>query len=101
MATVSKFILVPVGLPGMGKTTLSRFLNATSQAPLRVGKKQNQMTLGTMNKMKQMSEGTLMKMDFMKISYDRILTNNQKEYCAKHPEIDMHQAIDIIRDKAD
>ena len=42
-----------------------------------------------------------MKIDFMKISYDRILTSNQKEYCAKHPEVDMHQAIDIIRDKAD
>ena len=42
-----------------------------------------------------------MKIDFCKISYDRILTQNQKEYCAQHPEVDMHQAIDIIRDKAD
>lgn len=30
-AEVNKFFLVPVGLPGMGKTTLSRFLSATSQ----------------------------------------------------------------------
>jgi len=29
---VSKFFLVPIGLPGMGKTTLSRFLSATSQS---------------------------------------------------------------------
>ena len=43
----------------------------------------------------------LMKLDFLKISYDRILTQNQKEYCVKHPEVDIHQAIDIIRDKAD
>jgi hypothetical protein len=27
---VNKYFLVPVGLPGMGKTTLSRFLSATS-----------------------------------------------------------------------
>ena len=28
---VTKFFLVPIGLPGMGKTTLSRFLSANSQ----------------------------------------------------------------------
>ena len=39
--------------------------------------------------------------EFTKISYDRILTGNQKEYCDKHPETGMHEAIDIIRPKAD
>ena len=29
MSTVKKFVLVPIGLPGMGKTTLSRFLHHT------------------------------------------------------------------------
>lgn len=29
-SNVTKFFLVPIGLPGMGKTTLSRFLSATS-----------------------------------------------------------------------
>jgi hypothetical protein len=29
------------------------------------------------------------------------LTCNQKEYCLLHPEIGIHEAIDIIRDKAD
>jgi hypothetical protein len=41
------------------------------------------------------------KIEFLKISYDRILTSNQLEYCAAHPEIGQHEAIDIIRDKAD
>ena len=31
MSGVDKFILVPIGLPGLGKSTLSRFLCATSQ----------------------------------------------------------------------
>ena len=42
-----------------------------------------------------------LKLDFKKISYDHILGENQREYCAKHPDVDMHAAIDIIRDKAD
>lgn len=41
------------------------------------------------------------KIEFHKVSYDRILTCNQKEYCQQHPEIGIHEAIDIIRDKAD
>lgn len=41
------------------------------------------------------------KIEFLKISYDRILTGNQKEYCELHPEVGMHEAIDIIRGKAD
>jgi hypothetical protein len=42
-----------------------------------------------------------MKVEFAKISYDRILTQNQMEYCEKHPEVSQHEAIDIIRGKAD
>lgn len=41
------------------------------------------------------------KIEFLKISYDRILTGNQQEYCDIHPEVGMHEAIDIIRPKAD
>lgn len=42
-----------------------------------------------------------MKVEFVKISYDRILTQNQKDYCLEHPEVSQHEAIDIIRGKAD
>lgn len=31
MSHVNKFFLVPIGLPGMGKSTMSRFLSANSQ----------------------------------------------------------------------
>lgn len=41
------------------------------------------------------------KIEFLKISYDRILTSNAQEYCDAHEGVDMNQAIDIIRDKAD
>ena len=30
MSHVNKFFLVPIGLPGMGKSTMSRFLSANS-----------------------------------------------------------------------
>jgi len=32
LSSVNKYFLVPIGLPGMGKSTLCRFLNATSQS---------------------------------------------------------------------
>ena len=30
-----------------------------------------------------------------------MVTSNQKSYCELHPEIGMHEAIDIIRDQTD
>ena len=98
MASIRKFILIPIGLPGMGKTTLSRFLHATSSAPFKVNMT-SQLLQNIVGKV-QDSESKL-KLEFNKISYDHILTQNQKEYCAKHPEIGQHEAIDIIRGKAD
>jgi adenylate kinase family enzyme len=31
MQSIKKFIFVPIGLPGMGKTTLSRYLSSNSK----------------------------------------------------------------------
>ena len=97
MAGINKFILVPIGLPGMGKTTLSRFLNSTTKGILKVNysdKLNDKLGINSQNQ-------TNIRLDFQKISYDRILTGNQKEYCQANPEVDMHEAIDIIRGKAD
>jgi broad-specificity NMP kinase len=97
MASINKFILVPIGLPGMGKTTLSRFLNVTSKGAFKVnfsGKLNEKLGLNQQN-------STNIRLDFQKISYDRILTGNATQYCEAHPEAGMHEAIDIIRDKAD
>lgn len=64
----------------MGKTTLSRFLQSFSSQKLNY-------------------ENIIL--NFCKISYDRILSSNQKSYCDLHPDVGMHEAIDIVRDKAD
>ena len=39
--------------------------------------------------------------EFKKISYDKILTDNQKSYQLKHPNVPFHEVIDIIRSQAD
>lgn len=93
MAKINKFILVPIGLPGMGKTTLSRFLSScTSSGVIKVDH---------LNKLMNCENKTNLRLDFQKISYDRILTGNQKDYCEANPSVGMHEAIDIIRGKAD
>lgn len=61
MQSIKKFIFVPIGLPGMGKTTLSRYLSSNSKILFANGQQSQQV-------------------DFIKISYDRMLTDNQKQY---------------------
>ena len=75
MSNVTKFFLVPIGLPGMGKTTLSRFLGSATQnnqmilsAPKSYPKIQN------FSKRAVIEQQHNVKIDFIKISYDRILT---------------------------
>ena len=82
MNKITKYFIIPIGLPGMGKTTLSRFLQNYSSQKI------------------NFTNNTII-LNFQKISYDRILTSNQKSYCALHPDVGMHEAIDIIREKAD
>jgi len=46
-------------------------------------------------------ECSLPQLSFSKISYDRILGDNVKEYQETHPNTPFHEIIDIIRAKAD
>lgn len=91
MSRIKKFVLVPIGLPGMGKTTLSRFLHHTCQNAISVGQTDAKTGLGMtgvasklVNQTKDSIQTTAsqLKLDFRKISYDDILTRNQQEYCA-------------------
>ena len=61
MHSIKKFIFVPIGLPGMGKTTLSRYLSNNSKILFNTDQKSQSV-------------------DFVKISYDRMLTDNQRQY---------------------
>lgn len=58
MAHVKKLFIIPIGLPGMGKTTLSKHLE---QASLKTGKLSFELI-------------------YKKISYDKMLGDNQKAY---------------------
>ena len=80
MAHIRKLFFIPIGLPGTGKTTLAKHLESTS------------------NKMfYHHTSNTQLFIEFKKISYDRMLTDNQKSYQLKHPEVPFHEVIDIIR----
>lgn len=87
MNNVSKIYFIPVGLPGMGKSTLAKHIKQT------IGKCQSNG--------KDLQASGLPKVSFAKISYDRILGENVTEYSAVHPETPFHEVIDIIRAKAD
>ena len=79
MASIRKFVLVPIGLPGMGKTTLSRFLHHTCENPINFNKFDVK-SLSATNKLVKRTQGGLeqhsLKLDFKKISYDAILGDN-------------------------
>ena len=87
MASVSKIYFIPVGLPGMGKSTLAKHIKQTVVKFLGSGK--------------DLHAASLPQVSFAKISYDRILGENVTEYSAVHPETPFHEVIDIIRAKAD
>lgn len=36
------------------------------------------------------------KIEFLRINFDKILTQHALDYCKVHPELDHHQAIDKI-----
>lgn len=41
------------------------------------------------------------RIEFKKVSYDRILGDKVQEFTATHPDVTMHETIDIIRPDAD
>ncbi|CDW84692.1 UNKNOWN [Stylonychia lemnae] len=83
-ANIRKLFLIPVGLPGMGKTTLAYTLQ---QAFTKINHSQQ-----------QQSKPNII---FKRISYDHILEEHQQKYQAKHPSTPFHEIIDIVRADAD
>ena len=73
-STIKKLFLVPVGLPGMGKSTLAQNVKLSM---------------------------TLPSIEYHLISYDAIVSNQVESYKQMHPEYSFHEIIDIIRPLAD
>lgn len=89
---------MPVGLPGMGKTTLSKnFRSACEKFFFAQADQEN--TDPNLGK-NQYPYGRLL-LDFQKVSYDGLLKKHQQEYLAQHPDEEFHRVIDIIRAFAD
>lgn len=93
MTNVSKIYFIPVGLPGMGKSTLAKHIKQT------VSKYFGEIRNLGVNGVASVSNSP--KVNFSKISYDRILGENVNSYSAEHPEVPFHEVIDIIRAKSD
>ena len=72
MAHINKIFFYPVGVPGMGKTTLSKHVSDTIV-------RFNQSVLN--------ADDTL---DFNVISYDKILHEKSNEYIEAHADADLH-----------
>lgn len=96
MHSVKKLFFIPVGLPGMGKSTLAKHIRQATENNLSAsgslfGKSQTHNQL----------DGMLPQVSFSKVSYDRILGDNLTRYQQDHPETPFHEIIDIIRGQAD
>jgi broad-specificity NMP kinase len=77
-------VFLPVGVPGMGKTTLGRYLESAAS-----------------NVNIVMDNGRFLKANFTRVSYDIVFSTLQAEYMKQNPEADFIAAFDIIRPKAD
>ena len=120
LTSTKKLFLVPVGLPGMGKSTLAKnFRKAIEKHNLmiqQVTHPEISRTVGGMDqhmkeaKLNSSTEQLISKtvkpilpkrLIFQKVSYDRILGAKVDEFTATNPDVAMHEAIDIIRPLAD
>lgn len=99
LRNIRTFFFVPVGLPGMGKTTLSKNFRSACQKYFFSQVDDQENTDPNLGK-NQYPYGPLL-LDFQKVSYDGLLKKHQQEYLAKHPDEEFHRVIDIIRDFAD
>ena len=81
MTSIKKLFFIPVGLPGMGKTTFCHHLERT---------------VSILSKQKSASS-----YKFKKISYDRILTQKLELFQKDHASVPFHEIIDIVRSQAD
>lgn len=108
MHQVKRLFFVPVGLPGMGKSTLAKHIkNATEKhlsaeglASTKADPSRLQALLSPDMDAASLL-GSLPSVEFNKISYDRILSDFTAAYIEKHPEVAFHEGIDIIRADAD
>eukprot|EP00347_Sterkiella_histriomuscorum_P002864 403366501 len=80
---IKRLIFLPAGIPGMGKTTIGRFLE---QASIRV---------------RLENSGQEIKVVYKRISYDVVFTDLQQNYLQEHPDADFQSVFDIIRGQAD
>ncbi|CDW71775.1 UNKNOWN [Stylonychia lemnae] len=81
--TIRRLVFLPAGIPGMGKTTIGRFLE---QASL---------------KLKVQTLGSNVKVQFKRVSFDHVFTDLQQKYFQEHPDVDFQAAFDIIRGQAE
>ena len=112
--------LIPVGLPGMGKSTLAKNFkraierhNAIMQMGSQIDSDEKAKTMDDYLKEAKLNSATAKLMtdvvqqvlpsriEFKKVSYDRILADKVQEFTATHPDVTMHETIDIIRPDAD
>eukprot|EP00347_Sterkiella_histriomuscorum_P005519 403356308 len=92
---LKRIFLIPIGLPGLGKTTLAKCLESTfsnqfisSQANVNKNSSENISTLNS-------------RVHYTRVDYDKMLQDYQQSYQLKHPETPFHQIIDIVRGQAD
>lgn len=76
MHSVKKLFFIPVGLPGMGKSTLAKHIREATERNLM----QNSGPIGKANQTHHFSENPLPQVSFSKVSYDRILGDNLTAY---------------------
>lgn len=105
MKHITKLFFVPVGLPGMGKSTLAKHIRMSVENNLCDSKskphKQGMIPDDITLSLEKAFGKAVPNVSFAKVSYDRILGENLADYQAKHPEVPFHEVIDIIRSKAD